>query len=184
MFWPRANSPLSIEAPSAKGSPALISWPFLTIGCWLIEVEVLERINFKEWIFFLFAVLFEMTTRSEVTDATHSIGFGNQNLARIISGFAFDTGTDTGSFGLDTRHGLTLHVRSHQGAVGIIVFQKWNQRCRDRNNLLWGNFDKLISSVSAIDGSPWTRTEVRSSTKYPSGSILVVAWPITTACSS
>ena len=37
----------------------------------------------------------------------------------------------------ESGHGLTLHVRSHQCAVRIVVFQKWNQRRCDRNNLSW-----------------------------------------------
>ena len=46
------------------------------------------------------------------------------------------SGTDDGRFGIDQRHGLALHVGAHQGAVGVIVLQKGDQRRRDGDDLL------------------------------------------------
>ena len=37
---------------------------------------------------------------------------------------------------LEQRHRLALHVRTHQGAVGIVVFQERDERGRDGDELL------------------------------------------------
>ena len=39
-------------------------------------------------------------------------------------------------FGDQQWHCLSLHVRPHQGTVGVVVFQEWNQRSGHRNELL------------------------------------------------
>ena len=40
-FWPNANSPLSIDGPSAITSPAFTVSPLDTIGRWLMHVPAL-----------------------------------------------------------------------------------------------------------------------------------------------
>ena len=45
MFLPSANSPLSVEGPSAIISPFLTFSPLTTIGLWLEQVPWLERLN-------------------------------------------------------------------------------------------------------------------------------------------
>ena len=45
-------------------------------------------------------------------------------------------GADERRFGAHQRHGLTLHVRAHQSAVGVVVFQERDQRRGDRHHLL------------------------------------------------
>ena len=37
------------------------------------------------------------------------------------------------------RNSLRLHVRTHQGAVGIIVFKEWDQRGADAHDLMRRN---------------------------------------------
>jgi hypothetical protein len=37
---------------------------------------------------------------------------------------------------LQRRHGLALHVRAHQRAVGVVVLEERNQRRRHRDRLL------------------------------------------------
>ena len=44
IFWPNANSPKSVEGPSANTSPRLIGSPKFTQGIWLIQVFWLERV--------------------------------------------------------------------------------------------------------------------------------------------
>ncbi len=61
---------------------------------------------------------------------------GADGCARIARNRAFHTGADERRFSFDQRHGLPLHVRTHQRAVGVIVFQERNQRCCHRNQLL------------------------------------------------
>ena len=50
---------------------------------------------------------------------------------------AFDAGAHQRLLGAQSRHRLTLHVRTHQRTVGVIVLQEWNQRCSDRHHLTW-----------------------------------------------
>ena len=41
-----------------------------------------------------------------------------------------------GACGLQQRHGLALHVRAHQGAVGVVVLQERDERRGHRDDLL------------------------------------------------
>jgi hypothetical protein len=36
-----------------------------------------------------------------------------------------------------------LHVRAHQRAIGVIVFEEWNQRSGNRNKLLRADVDVI-----------------------------------------
>src|SRR5690606_6821193 len=45
-------------------------------------------------------------------------------------------GADERSLGANQRHRLTLHVRAHQSAVGVVVFEERDERGRNRNELL------------------------------------------------
>ncbi len=60
-------------------------------------------------------------------------------------------------------HGLPLHVRAHQGAVGVVVLQERNQRCRHRHELLRRHIDEVdlsagrqneVAGLSRIDPLP------------------------------
>ena len=42
---------------------------------------------------------------------------------------------------LDQRHGLALHVRTHQGAVRVVVLEERDQRCGDTDELLGRDID-------------------------------------------
>src|SRR5262249_55406589 len=59
----------------------------------------------------------------------------DNNRARVTSGNAFHAGADVGRFGAQQRHSLALHVRTHQRAVGVVVFEERNQRGSDRDKL-------------------------------------------------
>ena len=43
------------------------------------------------------------------------------------------------ALGLEQRHGLALHVRAHQRAVGVVVLEERDQRGRHRHDLLGGD---------------------------------------------
>ena len=55
----------------------------------------------------------------------------------------FHAGADQRRFGTQQRHGLTLHVRAHQRAVGVVVLQERHQRRGDGDQLLGRNVDEL-----------------------------------------
>ena len=67
---------------------------------------------------------------------------GNRH-AGIAGNDAFHAGADQRRVVLQQRHGLTLHVRAHQGAVGVVVFKERDQRRGDRNDLLRRNVDEI-----------------------------------------
>ncbi len=70
-------------------------------------------------------------------DRGHPATFlGNGDRAGIAGHAVFETGRDERRLGDEQRHGLALHVGTHQGAVRIVVFQKRNQRRSDRDELL------------------------------------------------
>ena len=56
---------------------------------------------------------------------------------------ALNPRTDHRFFRTQHRNRLTRHVRTHQRAVRIIVFQERNQRCRYRDDLGWRNVHVL-----------------------------------------
>ena len=65
-----------------------------------------------------------------------TLGLGNGDRFGIASRFPFDASAHQRSFRLQQRHTLTLHVRSHQGSVRIIVFEERNHGGGHGNNLL------------------------------------------------
>ena len=56
--------------------------------------------------------------------------------ARVTGSLIFHARADERSLCTKQRYSLTLHVRTHQGTVGVIVFQERNHRSTDRNNFL------------------------------------------------
>ena len=68
---------------------------------------------------------------------------GGDGGAGIPGHHFFHAGADQRRFGAQQRHGLTLHVRAHQGAVGVVIFQERHQRRGDRHQLLGRNVDEV-----------------------------------------
>src|SRR5690606_36317173 len=71
--------------------------------------------------------------RVDLIDDTATYGLNGR--ARVNGHCAFDTGADQGLFGTQARHGLTLHVGTHQGPVGVVVLKERDQRCSHGNAL-------------------------------------------------
>ena len=53
---------------------------------------------------------------------------GDDHLAEVAGGLPLHAGADDGRLGHQQRHGLALHVRAHQRAVGVVVLQERDQR--------------------------------------------------------
>src|SRR5690606_41799952 len=53
----------------------------------------------------------------------------------VLGHVALHAGTDQRLLGAQSGHGLTLHVRAHEGAVGIVVLEEGNQRSGYRHHL-------------------------------------------------
>ncbi|CAM5196674.1 hypothetical protein CDEN61S_01685 [Castellaniella denitrificans] len=60
---------------------------------------------------------------------------GLHGRARVHRHGALDAGTDQRLFRPQAGHGLALHVGTHQGPVGVVVFQEGDQRGGDRHDL-------------------------------------------------
>ncbi len=78
----------------------------------------------------------------------------------IASGDTFHARTHERRFATDERHGLTLHVGAHQGAIGVIVFEEWNQAGGNGDELLGRNvyvidlfalLEDEVAGLTAID---------------------------------
>ena len=72
---------------------------------------------------------------SNSTADNHCAGIARRDL--------FHAGPDQRSRSPKQRHGLALHVGSHQGAVRVVVFKEWDERCSHRNQLLRRNVDVI-----------------------------------------
>ena len=57
---------------------------------------------------------------------------GQGHGARVHGGFVFNASGHKGSFRLQQGHGLALHVGTHQGPVGVVVFQEGDHRSGHR----------------------------------------------------
>ena len=135
-FLPSAISPRSVEEPSASTSPALTFWPVVTRGLWWIRVPWLERMNFCSSYSSLLPVEPCTTIWSASTYSTVPAVAAQQHVAGVERRAALHAGADQRGVGLQQRHGLALHVRAHQRAVGVVVLEERDHRGRHRPDLL------------------------------------------------
>ena len=82
----------------------------------------------------------------------HAAATSHDSSGRVNSHGALDAGTDQRFFGTQAGHGLTLHVGTHQGTVGVIVFQERNQRSSHRHHLAGGHVHILHAVGAGHDG--------------------------------
>ena len=89
-----------------------------------------------------------------------SIAAAENDRAGIASSDAFHAGADERRFSANQRNGLALHVGTHQGAVGVVVFEERNQAGRDADELLRRHVHVIhfiamledeVSGLAAID---------------------------------
>ena len=66
----------------------------------------------------------------------HAGAAGGDRGTGVTGNDAFHAGADERRFGAHQRHGLALHVRAHQRAVGVVVLEERDQRRGHRNELL------------------------------------------------
>ena len=70
-------------------------------------------------------------------DAGHDAGAaGDDDLAGVARGAVLHAGADDRRLRLEQRHRLALHVRAHEGAVGVVVLEERDQRRGHRDDLL------------------------------------------------
>ena len=68
---------------------------------------------------------------------------GGDGGAGIAGDHIFHAGADQRRFRAQQRHGLTLHVRAHQRAVGVVVLEERHERRGHRHQLLRRHVDEL-----------------------------------------
>ena len=66
----------------------------------------------------------------------HAAAPGDEDLAGVARGALLHAGADDRRLRLEERHGLALHVRTHERAVGVVVLEERDERRRDRDDLL------------------------------------------------
>ena len=86
--------------------------------------------------------------RSESTWSTTPAALGEDDRARVAGDRRLEAGADERRLDLEQRHGLALHVRAHQRAVGVVVLEERDQRRRDRDELL--GRDVLVVDLVAL----------------------------------
>src|SRR5256885_2115997 len=70
-------------------------------------------------------------------DRTHYAGRARHNYLTGVTGRAvLNARSDDRRLGAHDRNGLTLHVGSHEGAVGVVVLEERDERGRHRDDLL------------------------------------------------
>ena len=77
-------------------------------------------------------------------DIGDGAGFlGPDDHAAVVGHVFFHAGRHEGRLGDQQRHRLALHVRTHEGPVGVVVFQERDQARRYPDHLLGRNVDVL-----------------------------------------
>ena len=139
-FRPSASSPPSVAAPSASTSPFFTRSPGFTIARWLMQVSWLVRKNFVSWYStrrlssnemsasVLFSSMSYFTTiRSASTYVHDAVPLGDDQRAGVAGDLLLQAGADERRLRPEQRHRLALHVRAHQGAVGVVVLEERDQ---------------------------------------------------------
>ena len=72
-----------------------------------------------------------------------SLAAGADDHARVVGHVALHARGHHRGLGHQQRHGLPLHVGTHQGAVGVVVFQERNQAGRNADHLARRHVDVL-----------------------------------------
>src|SRR5690625_939403 len=82
-------------------------------------------------------------------------GLGRDHDVTGVDGCAaFHPGSHVRGFGTDERHSLTLHVRTHERAVGVVVFEERNHRRRHRDHLARGDVHVVDLVGGNVGGFP------------------------------
>ena len=127
---PRANSPRNVAAPSAMHFALLdllaeLDDRLLVLAGPLVEPdELAQRVDF--------GADFDAVG---IDVGNGPLLAGPHDHARVLGDVALHAGGHDRRFGDQQRHGLPLHVRAHQGAVGVVVLQERDQAGRNADHL-------------------------------------------------
>ena len=128
MFWPRASSPRSVDGPSASTSRALIRSPTLTSGRWFIAGVLIGALVLDQVVDIDTRIVFaNFILRWPGQQIRPASTWSTTPPRRATAVYPPESVATTRSIPVPTkrlvdperRHGLALHVRTHQGAVGV-----------------------------------------------------------------
>ena len=98
---------------------------------------------------------------------TPSIG-SHDGVPRVDRSAAFHARAHDRRVRFDARHGLALHVRSHERALTVVVFHERDERRTDGQEFVWTQRPyNRFRATSTIVGSPFLRALARSMMKRP-----------------
>ncbi len=112
------------------------------VGASEFHETVAHRVVVETHVAILLGALVADDNLGSVHVVDHAIAFGHDQRPRVHRHALFESGTHDWGLRTQQRHGLALHIRSHQGAVSVVVFQERNQRRGHRNDLVGGNVHK------------------------------------------
>ena len=139
---------MSVQGPSASTSPFFTRWPLshdrllADAGVLVGALELGELIDvgahFARKLAFVRSAAFHANDDALGIHRIHHAGaLADDHRARIARGDVLHAGADVRRFGAQQRHGLALHVRSHQRAVGVVVLEERNQTGGHRDQAAW-----------------------------------------------
>ena len=88
--------------------------------------------------------------RSASTESTMPPALAEHDRAGVAGHDALEAGADERRLAAEQRHGLALHVRAHQRAVGVVVLEERDERRGHRHQLL--GRDVHVVDLVALDG--------------------------------
>ncbi len=80
-----------------------------------------------------------------------AVALGQDGDLGVDADLVLHAGADDGSLGAEQRHGLTLHVRAHQGTVRVVVRQEGDHGGRDGDHHTGGNVDVIDAVAVDLD---------------------------------
>ncbi len=104
-------------------------------GAVVDAARLVGALELRDQVFVVFAVVVEHDDGLTVNVVDNARVLRNEDLAGVDRDAVLDAGADERRRGTQERHGLTLHVRAHEGAVRVVVLQKRDERGGDRYHL-------------------------------------------------
>ena len=80
---------------------------------------------------------------------------GEDHFAGVVRGAHLHAGADQRGFRGEQRHGLTLHVRAHEGSVRVVVLEEGNERRGDGHHLTCGHVH-VVDAIAGDQGRVFT----------------------------
>ena len=153
MLRPRASSPSLVAGPSATTWPLSTFSPLLDDGPLRVAGILVGALVLHEDVL-VARLLVGVGLDQDVAgvDVVHdAVAARLEQDARVVGALLLHAGAYPRRLGEDERHGLALHVRAHEGAVGVVVLEEGHERRGYRDDLL-GRDVHVLELVGAAGG--------------------------------